>query len=77
MNARIILPKLLDGSKGIFTAELAHSNPNTTIFWHLDETYLTLTQDFHKISLQPVPGQHSLTAVDSEGNSISTTFYVE
>lgn len=77
MNAHIVLPKLLDGSRGVVTVELAHSNPNTTIFWHLDETYLTQTQDFHKISLQPVPGKHSLTAVDSEGNSISTTFYVE
>lgn len=77
MNAHIVLPKLLDGSRGVVTVELAHSNPNTTIFWHLDETYLTQTQDFHKISLQPVPGKHFLTAVDSEGNSISTTFYVE
>ncbi len=76
MNARIILPKQLDGSKGFVTVELAHNNPNTTIFWHLDENYLTQTQDFHKISLQPTPGKHSLTAVDSEGNTISTTFFI-
>ena len=77
MNARIKLPKQLDGSKGFLTVELAHSNPNATIFWHLDETYQAQTQDFHKISLQPSAGKHSLTAVDGEGNTISTTFFVE
>lgn len=77
MNARIKLPKQLDGSKGFLTAELAHTNPNATIFWHLDDTYQMQTQDFHKISLQPTPGKHSLTAVDSEGNTVSTTFFIE
>lgn len=77
MNARIKLPKQLDGSKGFLTVELAHSNPNATVFWHLDKTYQAQTQDFHKISLQPAAGKHSLTAVDGEGNTISTTFFVE
>ena len=77
MNARIKLPKQLDGSKVVLTVELAHNNPNATVFWHLDETYQAQTQDFHKISLQPAAGKHSLTAVDGEGNTISTTFFVE
>ena len=76
MNARIVLPKQMDGSPGFLTTELAHSNPGTTIFWHLDNTYLTQTQDFHKISLQPTPGKHSLTAVDEAGNTVTTTFYI-
>lgn len=77
MNARIKLPKQLDGSKAFLTVELAHSNPAATIFWHLDEAYQMQTQDFHKISLQPAPGKHSLTAVDGEGNTVSTTFFIE
>jgi len=77
INAHIKLPKQLDGSKGFMTVELAHSDPNATLFWHLDDTYLTQTQDFHKISLQPAPGKHSLTAVDGEGNAVSTTFFIE
>lgn len=77
MNARIKLPKQLDGSKGVLTVELAHSHPNATIFWHLDDTYQAQTQDFHKITLQPALGKHSLTAVDGEGNTVSTTFFVE
>lgn len=77
MNARIKLPKQLDGSRGFMTVELAHSHSNATLFWHLDDTYQTQTQDFHKISLQPAPGKHSLTAVDDEGNTVSTTFFIE
>lgn len=76
MNAIIQLPKQMDGSKGFLTAEVAASNAKTTLFWHLDGSYLTETQDFHKISLQPSEGKHSLTVVDSDGNSISTSFQV-
>lgn len=77
INAHIKLPKQLDGSKGFLTVELAHTDPNATVFWHLDDTYLMQTQDFHKISLQPTSGKHSLTAVDGEGNTVSTTFFIE
>lgn len=77
INAHIKLPKQLDGSKGFLTVELAHIDPNATVFWHLDDTYLMQTQDFHKISLQPTSGKHSLTAVDGEGNTVSTTFFIE
>lgn len=77
INAHIKLPKQLDGSKGFLTVELAHTAPDATVFWHLDDTYLMQTQDFHKISLQPAPGKHSLTAVDGEGNTVSTTFFIE
>lgn len=77
MNARIRLPRQMDGSQGQMTIELVHSNPRTTVYWHLDQTYLMQTEDFHKISLLPMPGKHFLTAVDEEGNTVSTTFFVE
>ncbi len=76
MNAVIKLPKQMDGSEGFLTAEVALRDSKTTLFWHLDDEYLMETQFFHKISLQPTEGKHSLTVVDSEGNSVSTTFYV-
>ena len=77
MNAHIKLPKQLDGSKGFITEDMAYSNLNATFFWYLYDTYQTQTQVFHKISLQPAPGKHSLTAVDGEGNTVSTTFFIE
>lgn len=77
MNAKVYLPKQLDGSKGNVTFELVHSNQKAAVYWHLDNTYLTMTQDFHKITFLPNPGKHSMTVVDSEGNSLSVSFYVE
>lgn len=77
INARIKLTKQLDGSQGFLTVELAHSHPDATVFWHLDNTYQMQTQDFHKISLQPSSGKHTLTAVDGQGNTVSTTFFIE
>jgi penicillin-binding protein 1C len=77
MNARIFLPKQMDGSKGQLTFELVHSVPKATVYWHLDNNYLAETQDFHKISLLPSSGKHTMTAVDNEGNTVSVTFFVE
>lgn len=76
-NARVTLTKQMDGSEGYLTAELAHSNPHETVFWHLDEDYLGQTQDFHKLSIQPNKGKHTLTAVDGQGNTVSVSFFVD
>lgn len=76
MNAYVRLPKQLDGSEGTMTFELAHSNRKANVYWHLDDSYVTVTEDFHKISLIPSPGKHSMTVVDDEGNRLSVTFWV-
>ncbi|MDL2241701.1 penicillin-binding protein 1C, partial [Bacteroidales bacterium OttesenSCG-928-L03] len=76
-NARVYLPKQQSGERGKLTFELAHSNRRASVYWHLDDSYLTLTEDFHKVSLHPSPGKHSMTVVDNEGNTLSLTFFVE
>ena len=70
-NAIIYIPKQLDGSKGAIVFNLAHSNNDATVFWHLDEEYITSTRYFHQLSLTPVPGEHYVTAVDDRGNTLS------
>lgn len=77
MNARVYLPKQLDGSKGELTIELVHSSPNATVYWHLDNTYVTVTEDFHKVTISPSEGKHAMTAVDGDGNTLSVTFFVQ
>ena len=54
MNARIVLPKQMDGSPGFLTAELAHGNPDTTIFWNL------FVQKHHLFEGGWVCGRHGL-----------------
>ncbi len=75
-GAKITLPKQLDGSPGQIVFELAHLNPNATVFWHLDNNYISSTEYFHKITLSPEKGKHSITAVDNDGNSLSVGFEV-
>jgi penicillin-binding protein 1C len=75
--AAITLPRQLDGSAGEVTFELAHSHIDATVFWHLDEEYITATRDFHKITLAPATGQHTLTVVDDEGNTLSVALQIE
>ncbi len=76
-NARIVLPRQLDGTPGSITFELVHSDRQATVYWHLDQEYLMHTNDFHKLTLVPEPGKHALTAVDGKGNRLAVTFVVE
>ena len=76
-NTRVFLPKQMDGSKGEIVFDLAHSQANAIVYWHLDDKYITSTRNFHKISLAPTPGKHSVTVVDNEGNSLSISIFVE
>lgn len=76
-HARITLSWQMDGTLGFIRAELAHNNPNSTVYWHLDDQYVGRTEDFHQLVLQPPPGRHTLTAVDNLGNALSTLFYIE
>jgi penicillin-binding protein 1C len=76
-NTTIYPQKQLDGSMGDITFELAHSNRRTTVFWHIDNEYITSTTDFHKLSVKLSVGNHTVTAVDSEGNSTSCRVVVK
>ena len=70
-NAKVALTKQMDGTIGEITLELAHNNPNAVVYWHIDNEYITSTTDFHKLSVRLMPGIHSVTVVDNEGNSLS------
>lgn len=76
-NTVINLPKQLDGSPGEVVLEVAHRNSQTRIFWHLDENYIGETTDFHKKSSFINKGDHKLTVVDEDGNTISVKFTVK
>jgi len=76
-NAVITLPKQLDGSPGQLVFELAHRNPQTRVFWHLDGEYIGETQHFHKKEYTPSKGEHSLTVVDETGASLVIKFSIK
>ena len=76
-GAIVSLPKQLDGTEGELVFELAYRLPQQRIFWHLNETYIGETQNFHKKTASPSKGEHRLTVVDEEGNTAAIKFTVK
>lgn len=73
----ISIPRQLDGSVKGVVFNLAHSNPDTEVFWHLDDHYEGSTRYLHQLRLLPSSGRHTVTVVDASGNSLSIAFTVE
>ncbi len=76
-GSSIFIPEALDGSDGEVVFTIAHLNPETEVFWHLDSGYMGRTRFIHRLSLRPSRGPHILTAVDAFGNTASVRFTVE
>jgi penicillin-binding protein 1C len=75
-NSKIFIPRELNGVSGKVVFELAHSNPSTTVYWHLDGNFVGSTKGSHHLPLSPDHGQHFLTVMDENGESINYTFHV-
>lgn len=75
-NSRIFIPRELDGTPGNSVFQLAHRNPNTKVYWHLDGAYIGTTKSNHHFPVRADEGKHVLTIVDDHGNSIERRFEV-
>ena len=73
---KIFVPVDLDGKLSRTVFKVAHRNPSETIHWHLDESYLGSTSDFHEMELNPEKGYHLLTLVDKKGNRLERKFRI-
>ncbi|MBN2683248.1 MAG: penicillin-binding protein 1C [Bacteroidales bacterium] len=73
---KIYIPLELDGTLGMTVFELAHKNNNATVYWHVDNNFVGETKRIHQMPLQPPPGMHILTLVDSEGNQVTVEFEI-
>lgn len=75
-NNKVFLPKDFDGNTNPLIAKIAHSKPEMTVYWYLDETYLGSTKDLHEMAFLPNYGTHTITAVDELGNEVKQTLEV-
>ncbi len=69
-------PRGLDGTTEGAVFQVIHRDPDATVYWHLDQTYLGETRLIHQMHLAPDPGKHTVTAVDGDGNSVTVGFTV-
>ncbi len=74
-DARIFIPRNLQGKLMSMLPEIAHRRRNAVIYWHLDNRYIGMTKYSHQTELQVGEGEHVITAVDDEGVTISRKFY--
>lgn len=75
-NARVFIPRELDGQLGSAVFELVHRNANTVVFWHLDGKFIGTTKRAHHMALNPDAGKHTLILVDEFGEVIERHFQV-
>lgn len=75
-HAQIYVPIDLDGKLSRTVFQAAHRNPETTIHWHLDNSYIGSTKSFHNLELVPTIGQHKIVLVDEKGNRVEQGFEV-
>ena len=76
-GSTITIPRQLDGSIKGAAFHLAHSNPETEVFWHLDSEYLGSTKYIHQMNITASKGEHTVTVVDTGGNTLSVRFSVK
>jgi penicillin-binding protein 1C len=76
LNARIFIPRDVEGVRGNSVFELAHRNPGATVYWHLDGEYIGSTKTKHHFPISTGEGKHVITLVDEEGQSIERNFEV-
>jgi penicillin-binding protein 1C len=75
-NARVLIPRELDGRRGRTVFEAVSRRRDATIYWHIDGEYLGETHTFHQQSLDMDPGEHILTLVDDAGERVVRRFEV-
>ncbi|MFG6685160.1 penicillin-binding protein 1C [Mariniflexile sp. HNIBRBA6329] len=67
-NNTIFLPKDFDEKPNDLILKIAHSKPDATLFWYLNETFIGSTKDIHELAIIPKEGKHLITVVDEFGN---------
>lgn len=75
-NNTIFLPKDFDGETNDLILKIAHSKPESTVFWYIDETFIGSTKDIHEIGIKPKSGKYLLTVVDEFGNEAKRRFEI-
>jgi len=66
----VLIPVDFGGERGDVVFALAHQNPETQVYWYLDDLYLGSSETFHEWAFSPEPGEYTLTVVDGQGNRL-------
>ena len=73
---QIYVPVELNGTMGKTVFEVAHRRPNATVHWHIDDEFVGSTSGIHQMGVTPDEGEHILTLVDENGETLSQKFEI-
>ncbi|HEX9933595.1 MAG TPA: penicillin-binding transpeptidase domain-containing protein, partial [bacterium] len=76
-NARLWIPRDLDGQIQKVTFRAAHKEKESLLYWYLDDNYLGSTRKRHHLAQHLSKGRHILSVVDEDGNSVRIRFTAE
>jgi len=69
-NSSVFLPKGFDGKINEVVLKIAHTKPETRVFWYIDNEFIGVTKQFHEMPIQPIPGMYVITILDELGNEL-------
>jgi penicillin-binding protein 1C len=75
-NSEIYVPLNFDEVREKVIFEATHKQAGMKLYWHLDETFLGFTIDIHQLALVPAQGEHILTVIDENGQTVAVRFTV-
>ena len=76
-GSTIVIPRNFSGEKEKIVMKAASHSVESTLYWHLDGTYIGQTTTDHQLAISPTTGQHTLTLIDDNGNRKTIIFYVK
>ncbi len=76
-NQAIILAKDFNQQEGEVIFKVAHSRPDTSLYWYLDQDFMGVTSDFHELAILPKRGAYTLTVMDQQGTEIKRRIRIE
>ena len=76
-NNSVFLPKGFDGKINEVILKIAHTKPETKVFWYIDDQYIGATQQFHEMPIKPKPGVYIITVLDEHGNELKRRIEVK
>ena len=73
----LVLTRGLSGTQNGVVFSAAHADPGATLYWHIDDEFVGETRGEHTLRVDPAPGRHRLTLIDSQGERRVTLFTVK
>lgn len=75
-DARVTIPIGIKGDRQQVVFEIAHRNPDKTIYWTLNDTFLGQTRWVHQMPIDVEKGSYVLRCVDEDGVELSRKIVV-